>query len=205
MKTIVAAFAALVVVHSAYANDFQAATAKALAAGDAAAVVTALEKETYRGNILAAQHLGLMYRDGKVVSQDHAKARVWLQTAATPKWTRAWHKSGLPDAQYALGIMLRDGIGGKADAKAAASWFERAAVQGDGQAQLALAAMQLQGTDIKQNIERAFVWASIAAKWLTEAAQKEAEQIREMAQKQLGPQQLEKAEKVVSNWTPKTL
>ncbi len=205
MKTIVAAFVALVLAHGAHANDFQAATTKALAAGDAAAVVTALEKETYRGNIVAAQHLGLMYRDGRLVAQDHAKARVWLGTAAAPNWKRAWHKSGMPDAQYALGIMLRDGIGGNTDAKAAATWLERAAVQGDGQAQLALATMQLKGSGIKQNIERAFIWASIAAKWLTEAAQKEAEHIRELAQKQLGPQQLEKAEKVVSNWTPKTL
>jgi uncharacterized protein len=205
MKSLVAAVAALALSLSVYANDFQAATAKALAAGDAAAVVKALEKENYRGNIVAAQQLGLMYRDGNLVPQDHAKARAWLQAAAAPNWKRAWHKSGLAEAQYALGIMLRDGIGGKADAEAAASWFERAAVQGEGQAQLALAHMQLKGSGIKQNIERAFIWASIAAKWLTEAAQKEAEHVRELAQKQLGPKQLEKAETLVSNWTPKTL
>ena len=63
----------------------------------------------------------------------------------------------------------------------------------------------MDGKGIKQDIEQAFFWASIAANWLTEAAKKEAEHLRNLAQTQLNPKQLEKAEKLVSAWTPKTL
>jgi TPR repeat protein len=205
MKTFVAAFAALVLSHGAYANDFEETTNKALAAGDAAAVLKALDKQVYRGNIIAAQQLGLMYRDGKVVTQDPAKARKWLKVAAALDGTRIWYKRGLADSQYALAIMLRDGIGGKADPAAAASWFEQAAEQGEVRAQLAVAHLYMKSAGIKQNPARAFVWSSIAAKELTEAAQKEAEQIRDLAQKQLKPKQLEKAEKLIGTWTPKTI
>jgi TPR repeat protein len=206
MKTLIVAFALLILSHPAYAadNDFQQATDKALAVSDPVAVVKALNKEIYRGNLVAAQQLGLMYRDGKVVSRDHAMARKWLKVAATPGGTRTWYRRGLAEAQYALGLLLRDGLGGKVDAADAASWFEQAAEQGEGQAQLALAQMQLQGTGIRHDPERAYRWSSIAARTLTEAAQKEAEQIRDQAQKQLTPQQLKKADELAGIWVPKT-
>jgi TPR repeat protein len=188
MRFLLAAFAAIVLSQNAFPaeNNFQETTNRALAAGEPAAVVRALEKEINRGNIVAAQQLGLMYRDGKLVTQDYAKAL------------------GLAESQYALGSMLRDGIGGKADAAAAASWLEHAAEQGYAQAQLAVARMYIKGAGIKQNPERAFLWSSIASKLLTEAAQKESDQIRDLAEKQLAPKQLAKARNLVNDWKPKT-
>lgn len=185
-------------------NDFEQATAKALAAGEPAAVVKALDKETYRGNLIAAQTLGLMYRDGKLVPQDQAQARKWLKVAAKPDLTRIWYRRGVAESQYALAVLLRDGLGGKPDPADAAYWFEQAAEQGEGQAQLALAKMQAKGAGIKQNSEGAYVWSSIAARTLTEAEQKEAEQIRDVARKQLPPERLKKADDLAGNWTPKS-
>jgi len=205
MKTILVALATFLLSLSAAAEDYQIAVNKALAAGDTAAIVKALEKEIFRGNIVAAQHLGLLYRDGKQVKQDYALARKWLEVAATYDWKRMKHKRGLADAQYALGMMLRDGVGASPDIKQAAHWLNQAADQGDAQAQLTLAKLHMDGKGIKQDIEQAFVWASIAANWLTEAAKTEAELLRDLAQKQLNAKQLEKAEKLVSAWTPRTL
>lgn len=206
MKSAIAAVALLILSHHTFAasNDFQATTNKALAAGDPIAVVKALNKEIYRGNIIAAQQLGLMYRDGKVVSQDLAMARKWLKVAAKPDLIRTWYRRGIPEAQYSLALLLRDGLGGKADAADAASWFEHAAEQGEAQAQLALAQMQIKGMGIKQNPEGAYLWSSIAARTLTEADLKEAEQIRDQSRKQLATEQLKKADELAGTWTPKS-
>lgn len=207
MKTLVAVFAAwLLLSRGAYAgdNDFQSTVDKALAAGGPAAVVKALEKEIYRGNILATQQLGLMYRDGKLVTQDYVKARKLLKNAAEPDEIRIWYRRGIVESQYALAVMLRDGLGGKADAEAAAFWFEKAAEQGDTQAQLTLAQMYLNSAGIRPNPERAYLWSSIAANSLADAGQKQAEQIRGLAQKQLDPKKLAKTERLISNWKPKT-
>ncbi len=207
MKILLAAFAAasLLSQNATGAENFQEnETAKALAAGEPAAVVKALERQVRSGNVVSALELGLMYRDGKGVSQDYAKARKYLKNAAQPDEIRIWHKNGVPDAQYALAVMLRDGVGGKPNASAAVPWFERAAEQGRLPAQLALAQMYFNGAGIKRSPERAFIWASIAAASAGEAAKKEMEQIRDLARKQIEPKQLAKAENLVKAWKPKS-
>jgi TPR repeat protein len=207
MKFLIAIVAALAIMHNAAAadNDFRETTDKALAKGDAAAVVKALEKEAYRGNLVASQELGLMYRDGRVVAQDGAKARKYLKIAAEENGTRLWYRRGMADAQYALAVMLRDGAGGKPDASAARSWFEDAAEQGHAEAQLALAQMYAKGAGITRDAERAFFWSSIAAGLLPEAQQKEAEQLRDQSRGQLQAQQLAKATGLIDAWKPKSI
>lgn len=207
MKYLIAILAALVFVGNASAaeNDFRQTTDKALANSDPAAVVKALEKESYRGNLVASQELGLMYRDGRIVAQDGAKARKYLKIAAQENGTRLWHRRGLADAQFALAVMLRDGAGGKPDASAARTWFEEAAEQGHAQAQLALAHMYLKGAGVSRDLERGFFWSSIAATQLTEVAQKEAEQLRDQSRGELQPRQLAKATGQVEAWKPRSI
>ncbi len=204
MRTLIAAFAALILSHGAHANELKTAADKALAAGEPATVLKALDKEIYRGNIVAAYQLGLIYHEGKLLARDDAKARKWLKMAAERNDVRMWFKLGIADAQYALGSLLRDGHGGKADPAAAASWFELAAQQGHAQAQLALAQIDSKSAGGKSNPERAFIWSSIAEKNLSDAAQKEAEQIRDAARKQIEPKRLANVEALISNWTPRT-
>ena len=179
-------------------------TAKALAAGNPVARVKALDDLVDADNVVAATELGLIYRHGKDVPRDYAKARKYLKIAATPNLVRMWHKYGFPKAQYALAVMLRDGVGGKADASAAVSWFERAAEQNYQQAQLELAQMYFNGTGIKRDPERAFIWASIAEPWASGEAQKEMDRIRDLSQKQLKPGQLAKAGALVKTWKPRS-
>jgi TPR repeat protein len=205
MKIVITLLAALALLHSAHAAEkfLEQHTAQALAAGNPAAVVRALEREVSRSNVIAALELGLMYRDGKGVAVDYAKARKFLKRAASMDEIRMWYKRGVPDAQYALAVMLRDGVGGNTDGSGAASWFEEAAEAGHAQSQRALAQMYFKGAGVSRDPERAFIWSSIAARSL-EGAEKEAmERIHDLAQKELKPQQLARAGIVVSAWKPK--
>lgn len=175
-------------------------TAKALAAGDSAAVVKALKREVSSGNVIAAMELGFMYRDGKGVAADYGQARHYLTRAAETNLVRLWYKLGVPKAQYALAVMYRDGVGGKADGAAAASWFEEAAELGHVDSQRMLAQLYSRGTGVKSDPERAFIWSSIAARALDAEQKQEMEQIRDAAQKQLEPKRLARATHSVETW-----
>ena len=205
MRTVIALLAALVLAHSAHAADkfLEEHTARALAAGNPADVVRALEVEVSRGNVIAALELGLMYRDGKGVAADHVQARKYLTRAAETDLIRLWYKLGLPAAQYNLAVMLRDGVGGKADATAAAFWFEEAAELGHVESQRVLARMYVKGAGVTPDPERAFFWSSIAAKSLDATEKMEMEQIRDTAQKQLEPRRLARATHSVETWKRK--
>lgn len=205
MKLLVTLIAALALAHNANAAEkfLEEMTAKALTAGEPAAVAKALEREVYRGNVVAALELGRMYRDGKGIPADHAKARKMLNRAAEADEIRLFYKLGVPEAKYSLAVMLRDGIGGKPDPSGARAWFEEAAELGHAQSQRTLAQMYFNGTGVTRNPERAFIWSSIAANSLTALEKEEMEQIRSLAQKQLEPQQLARAGNLVSTWKPK--
>ena len=206
MKILFVATAVVALSFSAYAaeNVLIENTAKALEAGDSAAVLKALEKQVGRNNVIAAQKLGIMFRDGDVVAKDPVQARKYLKLAAEADPIRFYYKLGLTEAQFALAEMLRDGAGGPANAAAAISWFEEAADQGYGQAQLAAAHMYMNGAGITRSAERAFFWSSIAAHRLNGTAlQQDAEKLRDLAQKQLEPRQLARARILVDDWKPK--
>jgi len=205
MRFFAAAVAAWVLSSGAWAqdNDFRLTTDKALAAGSPEAVVKALDREIFRGNLIAALELGLMYRDGKVVPQDSVKARKFLKIASSTNLNRIWYGRGLPEAQYALAVMYQSGAGGKADPSAAESSYLEAAEKGEVRSQLALAQMYFNGAGIARDLERAFFWSSIAAASLTDAAQKEAEQIRDRSQQQLEPRKLAKEKALVDGWKPR--
>ena len=207
MRTVVTLLAALVLsctAHAAEKKFLDEQTARALQAGDSAAIVQALEREVSRSNVLAALELGLMYRDGKDVAVDSAKARKFLKLAAETDLVRMWYKLGVPAAQYALAVMLRDGVGGKANPSSAAAWFEEAAEQNDAEAQRALAQMYFRGAGVGRDPERAFVWSSIAARSLEGEDKEQMEQIRDLSQKELKPQQLARAGIAVGAWKPRT-
>lgn len=206
MRILLTLLASLLLSNSAFAaeNFLEDMTAKALAAGDSKAIVKALKREVGSGNVVAAMELGLMYRDGKGVAVDYGQARKYLTRAAETDLVRLWYKLGLPKAQYALAVMLRDGVGGKADAPAAAFWFEQAAELGHVHSQRMLAQMYFNGAGVKRNPERAFFWSSIAARSLDAAEKREMEQIHDAAQKQLEPKQLARATHSVETWKRRT-
>lgn len=79
---------------------------------------------------MAQLRLGELYLVGGAdISRDFGKAHLWLIRAA---------KAGVPDAQYALGVMYRDGLGVPADNPVAFKWFTYAAQAGHNRAEEAV-------------------------------------------------------------------
>jgi localization factor PodJL len=66
-------------------------------------------------------------------------------------------------AQYVIGVHYADGVGTKANLKAAAKWFERAASAGLAPAQYRLAAMYERGLGVEQDLGQARTWYAAAA------------------------------------------
>lgn len=71
--------------------------------------------------------------------------------------------SEVPDAQYALAVLLREGRGTDPDVAGAAQWMARAAANGNLDAQVELAIMLFNGSGIEASEERAARLFAIAA------------------------------------------
>eukprot|EP00729_Bicosta_minor_P032685 gene32685-biopygen26488 len=119
-----------------------------------------------RHTLVAQCNLGIMYRNGKGVDQDHVEAAKWYRKAA---------EAGHAAAQYNLGHMYRDGDGVEQDHVEAAKWFRKSAEAGFAMAQNNLGAMYRDGDGVEQDHVE-------AAKWY----QKSAEAGYAMAQCNLG-------------------
>jgi uncharacterized protein len=75
-----------------------------------------------QGDARAQLNLGLMYANGRGVSQDYAAAITWYQKAAD---------QGDAEAQLNLGLMYASGRGVPKDPVSAHMWFSLAAAGGD--------------------------------------------------------------------------
>ena len=69
-------------------------------------------------NGIAADDLGAIYYDGKVVPKDYKKAKLWFTTALL---------KGIPTAAYKLGECAYNGYGGEVDYEKAAEYYLQAA------------------------------------------------------------------------------
>jgi TPR repeat protein len=116
--------------------------------------VGAYRKAIDKGSTTAMVELGVMYGTGNGVPRDEAQARLLFERAAAagnprgvtnlaaltggappsdPRSRALFTKaaeSGSPEAQFQLGLMASDGVGGPQDDVAARAWFEKAAAQG---------------------------------------------------------------------------
>ncbi|MBK8570004.1 MAG: sel1 repeat family protein [Nitrosomonadales bacterium] len=84
--------------------------------------------------VLAQNNLGLMYEQGRGVTQDYQKAASWFRMAA---------EQGDAEAQYTLGFMYANGEGVSRDYQQAMLWLSKAAEQGDVAAQFKVAKLSL--------------------------------------------------------------
>ncbi|MEJ2397180.1 MAG: tetratricopeptide repeat protein, partial [Gammaproteobacteria bacterium] len=73
-------------------------------------------------------------------------------------------RAGNKEAQYQLGILIRNGQGARQNLKAAADWLRLASKQGLARAQYALGIMYLNGEGVDENDTRARFWLEKAAK-----------------------------------------
>ena len=123
--------------------------------------------------------LGSYYLDGipgSTIKPDADRAREIFAYAAS--------YFGDPEAQYHLGRMYLDGIGGVREPKQAARWLTRAAQKGQYEAQAVLGAMLFKGEFMARQAPRGLMWLTLARDaapagdgWITElyaAAMKQA-------------------------------
>jgi uncharacterized protein len=101
--------------------------------------------------------LGSYYLGGipdSAVKPDADRAREMFSYAAS--------YFGDPDAQYHLGRMYLDGIGGVREPKQASRWLSRAARKGQYEAQAVLGAMLFKGQYVPREAPRGLMWLTLA-------------------------------------------
>ncbi|MBI2312344.1 MAG: sel1 repeat family protein [Betaproteobacteria bacterium] len=167
--------------------------------------IEVLEREAMQGGLKAAYFLGLRYRDGKgVTPPDPERALEWLKKAGEPWNVRMDYKQGLDAAQYAAGVMYRDGVGTARNPQEAVVWLLRAARQGHSQAQLALAELYLRDSSAGIDHTQAYFWSSVALGALSGEEKSRARAVRAESAKSLGADEIRVLRKVVNNWTPES-
>ncbi len=143
-----------------------------------------------QGNANAQYNLGLMYDEGKGVTQDYQEAIKWYRLAAEQGHESA--QSNLLAAQFFLGSMYYTGDGVTQDYKEALKWYRLAVEQGEAVAQYNLGLMYDEGKTVTQDYARAYMWFNLAAS----KGHKGAEEIREKVAKIMTPAQIAEAQKM---------
>ena len=116
------------------------------------------KKKTTKEEAVSAEaqyNLGLRYAEGTDVPLDEVEAvRVFTLAA----------EQGMPEAQYKLGCMYRDGLTDiPQDYAKAAEFFHAAAIQNHADAQNCLGACYQLGNGVQKNIDEALKWYRLAA------------------------------------------
>jgi TPR repeat protein len=142
------------------------------------------------GHAGAQNNLGMMYTNGKGVSQDFAEAAKLFRKAAdqglphaqlnlanayamgrgvahdsseAAQWWRKAADKGIADAQFNLGLAYFNGDGVSQDYIEAIKWYRKAADQGYAPAQTNLGSMYQNGQGVPQDYVEAFKWYTLAA------------------------------------------
>ncbi len=126
-------------------------------AADAAMAAGWFKQAAERGHPEAQRLLGLMYVKGAGVERDLAQALIWLRMSA---------EQGYAAGELALADnLVKDDAGAEAQAvnREAATWYQRAAEQGETGAQAALAALYERGRGVERSLVQAYAWLTLAA------------------------------------------
>jgi uncharacterized protein len=165
--------------------------------GDYAAAISYWRALADQGNARAEYDIGLMYGLGQGAPQDYAQAVYWYLKAA---------KQANAGAQYELGDMYARGLGVPRDQTQAVAWYSKAADEGHPVAQYNLGVIFERGQGVPQDYARAHMWFNLAASH----APKDAFPFRGLAIKardevaaKMTPAQIDEAQRLTSEWTPK--
>ncbi len=131
-----------------------------------------------------------MYRNGRGVPQDFAKAMRWYKKAA---------EQGDDQAQFNLGVMYKDGQGVPQDHTAAAKWYRKAAEQGLADGLDKLGFLYGNGLGVAQDYIQAHMWWNLAAAQGNKISAKN----RNIVAKRMTPADISKAKKMAREWKPK--
>ncbi len=134
-----------------------------LGGGAAVGTLSHLQSQADDGDALAQFNLGVIFKKGRVLPQDDARAATWFRKAAD---------QGLADAQYQLGQMYEAGQGVEQNNREAVGWYRKAAEQGYAAAQCDLGLMYAEGRGVDEPDNREAVgWYRKAAEQGYAAAQ----------------------------------
>ena len=165
---VILAIALVATPFTAWTQDLDKGISAAIA-GDYEAALRELRPLAQQGIDDAQFNLGVMYRNGYGVPQDHAEATRWYRMAA---------EQGHGRAQYNMGIAYDNGNGAPKDHTEAARWYRLAAEQGHANAQFNLGVMYGNGYGVPQDRAKAHMWFNLAnANGTTEEGRKSLEKI----------------------------
>ncbi|KQT55128.1 MULTISPECIES: peptidoglycan-binding protein [unclassified Aureimonas] len=142
-----------------------------------------------RGFAPAQYSLGTLFEKGNGVARDTGAARDWYLLAAEQGNVRAMHN---------LAVLYATGIEGVSDPDTALGWFEKAAGYGMRDSQYNLGILYARGSGTEQDLVSSYKWFSIVSK----TGDKDAEAKMQEIAKSLAPEQLKRAEGLVSGWAP---
>ena len=156
--------------------------------GDAA--IQPLRAQAERGNVEAQFALAQAYDRGRDVPVDEVEAVRWYARAA---------EQGDAFSQFVLGNNSWNGRGMPKSEQAAVWWWQRAAAQGFAPAQSSLGrALITGGQGVLPDKTHAYLWLALSAG----QGDQEADQQRATLVKQLQPDQLAQAKRLVKEWKP---
>lgn len=154
------------------------------------------EKKARAGDAIAQNIMGIAYKCGMGVKQDHAASIKWFRTAA---------EQGEADAQFNLGRLYGSEVdGGYKKGRAAPAndvealkWYQRSAEQGHTQAQVKLAQLYAKGVGkVARDEVQAYKWMSLAAS----SGEPTAEKLLATYAAQMKPEQVQQAQSLAQKW-----
>lgn len=107
-------------------------------------------------------------------------------------------------AQFRLGLMYSNGQGVPQDYKEAVKWYRLAADQGEAKAQLNLGVMYHNGSGVSQDYAQAHKWFNLAGTSSDQKDAKTAAELRDLVARKMTTEQIAEAQKLASEWKPKT-
>ena len=114
------------------------------------------------------------------------------------KWYRLSAERGDAGAQYNLGVRYDKGRGVPQDDKEAVNWYRLSAEQGIAQAQNNLGQMYVNGQGVPQDYVLAHMWLNLSGS----NGNKDAVKNRNIIEKRMSKQQIERAQELARNWKP---
>ena len=149
-----------------------------------------LRKSAEAGDASAQYRLGLLYYEGRGVSENPLQAKEWFDMAA---------KQGHAGAQLHLGTMYLEGKGAPQSAQMALVWFSRAAEQEEGLAFAKLGGMYARGRGVLQDFVQAHMWYNLGAAH----GDLKAAEARDALAQQMTSTQIAEAQRLAREWKPK--
>jgi len=116
-------------------------------------IISLYKKSSNQGNSIAMNHLGNIYKNGKLVKKDYKLALKYYKQSA--KLNNDW-------GEYNLAIMYLNGFGVKKDYKKAYDLFLLSAKDGNYSAQFELSYIYIKGLGVKANLTKAYNWMELS-------------------------------------------